>query len=296
VPSPEHEALVRLFRDRPEMAARLLARVARGKVPPFHEARVARADMPDDRVAEYHADLVVEHYDARGAPRMGVVVEVQLGRDPDKPFTWPYYCAALRARLRCPAHLLVVAPDPRVARWAARPVPMGHRGWTFTPLVLGPSAIPVVTDARAASQEPELAVLSAIAHAGEGGDPALGERVARAALQAALRLDDDRAEAYIRMVLRAASERIRNRLEETMRPGQLAEPTELEKRLEARGEARGEVRGRAVSVLAVLGARGVEVSPAVRERIMICEDVAQLERWLARAVHATDVQDLFEPA
>jgi hypothetical protein len=98
------------------------------------------------------------------------------------------------------------------------------------------------------------------------------------------------------MVLRAASERIRNRLEETMRPGQLAEPTELEKRLEARGEARGEVRGRAVSVLAVLGARGVEVSPAVRERIMICEDVAQLERWLARAVHATDVQDLFDPA
>jgi hypothetical protein len=97
VPSPEHEALVRLFRDRPEMAARLLARVAGRKVPPFHVARVARADMPDDRVTEYHADLVVEHYDARGAPRMGVVVEVQLGRDPDKPFTWPYYCATLRS-------------------------------------------------------------------------------------------------------------------------------------------------------------------------------------------------------
>jgi hypothetical protein len=52
VPSPEHEALVRLFRDRPEMAARLLARVAGGKMPPFHEARVARADMANDRVAE----------------------------------------------------------------------------------------------------------------------------------------------------------------------------------------------------------------------------------------------------
>jgi hypothetical protein len=77
-----------------------------------------------------------------------------------------------------------------------------------------------------------------------------------------------------------------------MRPGQLAEPTELEKRLEARGEA----RGRAMSVLAVLGARDVEVPTAVRERIMACEDIAQLERWLARAAHATDAQDLFEPA
>jgi hypothetical protein len=46
----------------------------------------------------------------------------------------------------------------------------------------------------------------------------------------------------------------------------------------------------------VLGARDVEIPNAVRERIMACEDIAQLERWLGRAAHATDAQDIFEPA
>jgi hypothetical protein len=37
-------------------------------------------------------------------------------------------------------------------------------GNRFTPLVLGPSGVPAVTEAEAARQDPELAVLSAMAH------------------------------------------------------------------------------------------------------------------------------------
>jgi hypothetical protein len=35
-----------------------------------------------------------------GEPVYGIVVEVQLGRDEKKPYSWPLYQAALRARLR----------------------------------------------------------------------------------------------------------------------------------------------------------------------------------------------------
>jgi hypothetical protein len=37
---------------------------------------------------------------------LGVIVEIQLGRDEDKPYTRPAYIANLRARHRCPACLL----------------------------------------------------------------------------------------------------------------------------------------------------------------------------------------------
>ena len=59
-------------------------------------------------------------------PVLGVVVEVQLGSDEGKHWTWPVYLATLRARLRCPALLLVLCVNAGVARWSARPIAMGH--------------------------------------------------------------------------------------------------------------------------------------------------------------------------
>jgi hypothetical protein len=277
------------------LAPRLLAFATDGGVPAFHEARVAEATMTEDQAVERRADLVVELNDRRGRPVMGVVAEVQLRRDRRKRFTWPYYAAALRARLQAPVRLLVVAPNAAVARWAAKPIAMGQPGWTFVPVVLGPSVIPEVVDPIEAAAEPELAVLSAIAHGEREAE--IGVRVAQAALGAALALDDDRSDDYIRIVLRAVSEAVRRKLEESMRPGQLAEPTELEKRLEARGEERGRIlglaEGRAKSLLAVLAARGIDVPEPVQARILACEDIAQLDRWIALAVNVTTAEALF---
>jgi hypothetical protein len=45
---------------------------------------------------------------------LGIVIEVQLQRDDRKRFTWPVYVAGLRARLECPACLLVVTPSDAV--------------------------------------------------------------------------------------------------------------------------------------------------------------------------------------
>lgn len=61
---------------------------------------------------------------------------------------------------------------------------------------------------------------------------------------------------------------------------------------EARGEARGEAHGRAVSVLAVLDARGIEVSPDVRRDVLECRDIDRLDAWMRRAVTARSAADL----
>lgn len=63
----------------------------------------------------------------------------------------------------------MVTPEARVARWAERPMDFGLGCGTFKPRVLGPAAIPRVTDAAQARGEPGLAILSALAH-GDGDD------------------------------------------------------------------------------------------------------------------------------
>jgi hypothetical protein len=61
---------------------------------------------------------------------------------------------------------------------------------------------------------------------------------------------------------------------------------------QAVGEARGEARGEGRAVLTVLDARGVEVPTAVRERILACTDLEQLDVWLRRAVTAANADDV----
>jgi hypothetical protein len=58
----------------------------------------------------------------------------------------------------------------------------------------------------------------------------------------------------------------------------------------AQHEELGEARGEGRAVLTVLDARGVEVSDVMRERVLACDDLAQLEVWLRRAVTATTAE------
>ena len=88
-------------------------------VPEYTEARIDSADLTEIQPTEYRADLVIQL--RREDSVLGIVVEVQLGRDDDKGFVWPVYIATLRNRIRCPVCLLVIAPDAKVADWASRP-------------------------------------------------------------------------------------------------------------------------------------------------------------------------------
>jgi hypothetical protein len=134
MPSLRHEALVTLFRNRPTLAAELLRDALHAPVPEYGQVREVDAALTEIVPTEYRADLVLVLADAAEGSQMAIVVEAQLGRDPDKAWSWPVYLATLRARLRCDVALLVVTDSAAVASWAATPIETGHPGWVLQPL------------------------------------------------------------------------------------------------------------------------------------------------------------------
>jgi len=155
------------------------------------------SDLSDLRPAEYRADLVL--FLMRGSQKvLGVIVEVQLGRDEDKPYAWPAYIANLRARHRCPVCLLVITIEDAVARWAGRSIDVGP-GNRCKPWVVGPSNTPAITALQDAQENVELAVLSAIEH-GQSTDISLAARIASAAILASADIDVERSRLYLDLI------------------------------------------------------------------------------------------------
>jgi hypothetical protein len=286
MPSVTHEALLVLFRNRPELAPELLRDVLHVALPAYSEVRLESADLTDIKPAEYRADLVVLLVD--GKPVLGIVVEVQLQEDNDKRFTWPVYLAGLRARLKCPACVLVVTTTEAMARWCRKPIEIGP-GNTFSPLVIGPASVPIIDDVALAERDPELAVLSVMAHGQEEHAEVLG----RAALMAMLRLSDERQVLYFDLVFAALSEAAKAALEDLMTSGNYEFQSDFAKKYLAQGKTQGEAKGRAEAILAVLEARGVRVSDEARARILACTDAVQLDSWLRKAATATTVDQVF---
>lgn len=199
MPSSLHEALGEMFRQRPTLAAELLTGALGIELPAHEQAHVEPGDFTDVTPTEYRADAVVVLTTAVRAPVLGVIIEIQLRRDPDKRWSWPVYLATLRARLRRPTVLLVVCVDPGVATWCATPIELGHLDTRLTPLVVGPAQVPVVSDPDHAAAVPELSVLSALAH---GARPDHHD-VLHALLSALDAIEPDRALLYSDLVLDA---------------------------------------------------------------------------------------------
>lgn len=258
MPSPLHEALVLLFRDRPSLAPELLREALRMKLPKFTEARIDSADLTDVQPAAYRADLVVHLLD--GASVLGVVIEVQLTRARRKRFVWPAYVATLRARLECPVCLLVVTVNEGVARWAAKPIEMGG-GNRFVPLVLSPSGVPAVTDKAQARSDPELAILSAMAH-GKDDDTEKSVQIALAAHAALHDLDPDRSKMYFDLVRKHLSEGARRALQ-AMDPRKYKYQSDFARHYVAEGEA----KGRAALVAKQLALRFGPLTRQVKTRV-----------------------------
>jgi hypothetical protein len=305
VPSSMHEALIDLFRVRPTLAPTLLTEALGVAVPAHSVARIVESTLNDLKPTEYRADLVLELSDREGRLVLAIILEVQLAEDTEKLFTWPAYVGTLRARKRCPVCLLVVAPDETMASWCRRPMELGPGMGVLTPVVLGPLAVPVVTNRATARKAPELAVLSAMAH---GNDPG-GVRVLTAMLGALDAFDEKRRRFYINLVASRLTEATRVSLEEMMTTGQADGELidfmgQIEAKLEARIareteariapviEARSEARGEARALLMLLAARGLSVSDAIRTKIASCTDLATLDRWIARAATATNAEQV----
>lgn len=284
-PSAFHEILVALFRERPALASTLL-RPSLGDRLPTGSLRVVEASFTQIAPTEFAADLAIL---VGEPPELGIIVEVQLRRDDLKSYTWPLYACALRARWRCPAVVLVLAPDPAVAAWAATPIVIGLGSDTFRARVVGPDAVPWVTSSEDARAAPELAVLSALAH----GDEPRGEGVLVAMLAGLASLHDDTAKLYYDLVLSRLGDAMRRALEDIMNKnkGGYEYQSEFARKYVAQGEAQEACRLVLRQLVRRFGLLGHELQASIEalelERLEALSDalldfksVAELEAWL----------------
>ena len=78
--------------------------------------------------------------------------------------------------------------------------------------------------------------------------------------------------------------------------GEAKGKAEGEAKGKAEGEAKGKAEGKAESILAVLSARGIPVSKAIRHQIRSCTELATLDVWLRRALEAKSAAAVVEKA
>jgi hypothetical protein len=89
MPSHEHEALVRLFREDPSLVPTVLHQWLGLPVPVDPSCSVADSALTETQPAELRADAVFLLHDARGRTELAVVLEVQRDWDDRKHWTWP---------------------------------------------------------------------------------------------------------------------------------------------------------------------------------------------------------------
>ncbi|CAM3971500.1 hypothetical protein NONI108955_02180 [Nocardia ninae] len=284
MPGHLHELLIELFRQRPQLAAELLTSRLGTDLPEFDHARLECGDFPDINPTEYRADAVVVL--ANGTtPAVAVVVEVQLQPDKDKTWSWPVYLTTLRARLKCPTILLVLCPYRRTAAYCRRPITVAPE-FTLKPLVLSPTDVPVVTDPETAEANPELAVLSAVAHGNHPDSETILTILATRVLAA------PHGKMYIDQVTGLLPEAARHFLESLMTAGYEYQ-NELIRTYYFEGKTEGNVEGEAKALLRVLRKRGFHISDTLAARVAGHTDIEQLDVWLDRAVDAASLDEVF---
>ncbi|MFE3447845.1 hypothetical protein ACFXJ8_02835 [Nonomuraea sp. NPDC059194] len=176
--------------------------------------------------------------------------------------------------------LLVLTPSNKVAAWAAKPIVMGP-GSVTTPYAVGPGLMPVIRSDAEAIAMPEMAVLSALAHA----DGSAGIEVLEAVYASLVSLDDQRGRIYSDYLVTALPEAARKHLEELMAVGTYKYKSDFARKHQAEAKAEG--------VLKVLARRKVTVPEEARERILACLDPELADVWFDRAFEITTIDELF---
>lgn len=270
-----HESVLELVRESPSFAAELMG-LARADVPGFREARTVDPTLTQVMPIELHADSLVVL--ATDKPVLGVIIESQLQRDDRKLYTWPAYATVARSRHECPCVLIVVTPSASVAEWASRTVDLGCG--SFRALVLGPEQVPKVTDPEAASDRPDMTMLSLFAHG--DGDVETLVKIVRAAIAVAKREQNQGRKALYFGLIESALHKTKH---EVMK-------MELS---EMKFPPSNYTRGKAESVLTILDLRGIAMSDEQRHRIGTCIDVSEVNVWLKRVVFATSIDEVLAP-
>lgn len=277
--SYEHESLLELFRRRETLAVELLTDALGVEVPAWSGVRVSEGDLGQIDPVETRADLVLL-LDEAGEPVFGIVVEVQLKKAAAKRLRWPLYATTLRVRHGCPAAVLVVTPHAAVAEWARQPISLGA-GNEFRVAVLGPEAVPRVDSPEVA---PELALLSAKAHAETEG----GLAVVEAALRCVMRLDASVRGEYHDRLMAWLSPAIRQKVDEMLEEHFPYPQSDFAKA----HYGKGVVEGEAAVLLRQLGRRFGDVPSEVEVRVRTA-DADTILRWCDRVLDATSLDAVF---
>ena len=311
-PTPEHQALHRIFQEDPGLFARAMARAMKIEMPEPSQVTELNVDLSEFRpVVERRDDTVLqaELLIENSAGRYILVVESQTDPEKHRRKRWPYYIAFLQDKYDCPVVLLVVCSKTATATWAREPIRIGLPGMTcmtVTPIVLGPDNVPAVTTVGEASGDLAFAVFSALTHSRGRNARAILEVLA-VALDTT---DTETAAMYAEFteaglgdtpglqIWRALmaietfpySSQLRSKGREEGREQGLAEGREQGL---AEDLAEGITRGGAAAILRVLERRHVAVDEASRKRIKSCTDLETLGKWLDRSLDVKVVDELF---
>jgi len=291
MPTLDHNGIVEMFRENPSLAARILERIFHKQVP-YAAARVADSGLDQLIPIEFRADLVLELLDESGKVVFAIVLEVQREKAPRKKYTWAVYWAVSRAERECPAVVVVVALDGEVAAWASERVDLGLGLSSMQPLVVGPTTVPLVTDAEEAVREVELSVLSAMVH----GNSAEGLMAVQAAFLALGRLDREHEAVYFQLIWNMLREPMRRALEALAMQQQTAGKAILPafaQQLIERGKVDGFREGKVEALLRLVARAGIPLTESDRKRIQACADPALLDRWIENILGAKSMADVF---
>ncbi|MEO3870451.1 hypothetical protein ABGB18_16680 [Nonomuraea sp. B12E4] len=282
MPTAVHDALNALFRNRPALAVELLRDVFDIDLPADTLVEVNPGDLSDLPVLEHeiHPFLSV-------GPSHGVIVELQRALREEERQIWGRRAAGLWLRLNRPVLLLVLAPDPRVAAWAAQPVVTSLPGYVLHPLVVGPDRIAILSDPSEAADCLELAVMSVMAH---GED----REVVETFLSALSKVDEDHGAQYHEYAYCLSSADVRQVMEEIMSSATWPVYSPFAREHFTKGRAAGLSEGKARAVLTVLRARGVAITDEALTAITSCTDQERLDQWAHRAATALTVGELFD--
>lgn len=182
-----------MLRESPELVLRLVDIIAREHLPPGAVLEPVPSRLWDSRPSGSRPpDAAYLIKDADGELIRPIALAVQLGPCPGKKDEWLHCMATLLSTFRSLVTFVVVTLDRDTERWCAEPLVLDHGPSVFRPAVIGPSVIPRIADIAQAKTTPELAVLSALAHARASG----AMTIAFAAIAACETLDTDQGRRY----------------------------------------------------------------------------------------------------
>lgn len=296
-PSVLHQGLIDLVRGDPAFVIGLVYRAA-GLLPVSVEVRDLGADarvpspFGDDR--HLRPDMILGVHVA-GELRELWLGEAQLHRANHKLDIMSAARAATQLHKHVPTFHFALSPKPTIRRWPER----ASRGDSSDPpVIVEPHHFPVLTSADAGSR-PHACLLRAFFCADDFA-------ALRVGLEATRVLSVPDRQRYTAMLLNFTEPTMSEALEALLRELEAdddPEPDEWDRSRAgwhrayregaAEGEARGQAKARAEALIDILELRGFSIDEARRASILACSNLAELERWYARAKQAGSLAEVF---